>query len=126
MKLTHTLASVAIIVSMPGFALAAAHEMDTSKMTCAEFNAMDDEGKMKAADAMHMAAVDAEASEMSEDEKMKMEEEKMAKEAAMSEEEKTKMDDEKMAMNEEGVMKTTAACEDNDDMMAMDAMKSDS
>ncbi len=107
MKLTHMLASAAMIVSMPGFALAAAHEMDTSKMTCAEFTAMDDEGKMKAADAMHMAAMDAENSEMSEEDKMKM-------------------DEEKRAMNEEGVMKTAAACEGNDDMMAMDAMKSDS
>jgi hypothetical protein len=118
--------SAAIIVSMPGFALAAAHEMDTSKMTCAEFTAMDDEGKMNAADAMHMAAMDAENSEMSEEDKMKMEEEKMAKEAGMSEEDKMKMDEEKMAMNEEGAMKTAAACEGNDDMMAMDAMKSDS
>ncbi|TYB83636.1 HdeA/HdeB family chaperone [Oceaniovalibus sp. ACAM 378] len=126
MKLTHMLASAAIVVSMPGFALAAAHEMDTSKMTCAEFTAMDDESKMKAVDDMHMAAMDAENSEMSEEEKMKTEEDKMAKEADMSKEDKMKMDEEKMAMNEEGAMKTAAACEGNDDMMAIDAMKSDS
>ncbi len=101
MKFTHMLASAAIVVSMPVFAFAAAH-MDVETLTCADFIAMDEEGRMEATEAMSMAAMEAEgtaAEEMS--------------------------DEDKMAMNEESIQRTIATCGDKDEMRAMDAMTAD-
>ena len=57
MKLNLTTIALAAACAFP--ALAFADDMDPAKMTCAEYQAMDKEGMMKATEAMHMAGPDA-------------------------------------------------------------------
>jgi hypothetical protein len=57
MKLNLSMIALAAACTFP--ALAFADDMDPAKMTCAEYQAMDKDGMMKATDAMHMAGPDA-------------------------------------------------------------------
>lgn len=53
MKLTLTTLALVAAAAVPSLALA--DEMDPAKMTCAEYSALDEDGMMKATEAMHMA-----------------------------------------------------------------------
>ena len=96
--LAKTLAVAGLLGSSILPALAQDAAMDTSTMTCADMMAMDEAGQMEAMTAMEMAMAETEGTEMSEEDAMAAGEEMMP-----------------------GMM---TACEGNDDMMAMDAMKS--
>jgi hypothetical protein len=53
------LTTLALISAFALPTLSFADDMDPAKMTCAEFQAMDMDGMMKATEAMHMASPDA-------------------------------------------------------------------
>ncbi len=97
--------SIAALMSIPAAtAFAAAHEMDYSKTTCAEYMAMDEEGQMTAVDGMTLAKAKADGT--------------AAADATATTE---KTDEEKAKMTEDMAAMATG-CEGNDDMLTMDVM----
>ena len=116
MKHISALCGAALLAGLCGPAFAASHGMDPKMITCGDYTAMDSEGRMKAAEAMHMAAMETDdtmkpGTASKDGDKSTMT--KTGDASAMSKD---------SAMTEESTMALATACEGHSDMMAMDAM----
>ena len=103
------IAAAGLVAAFALPANSASHDVDLTKLTCAEFTAMEADGQMTAMDAM-----DEMSDEMASDE---MASEEVTSEDASSD---AMASDDAMAADQMTAMKT--ACEGSPDMMAMDAM----
>lgn len=110
-----SVAIAGLMCSAAGSAFAGEHEMDVSTMTCSEFAAMDEEGQMSAMESMKSASMEGDASATDSTTTG------TDSTATGTDSTATEGDD---AMMQEEMTAMMSACEGNDDMMAMDAMKS--
>ncbi len=106
----HAIVVTGLVTAFAFPAYAASHSMDEIMMTCVDFTAMDAEGQVKSMKAMQLALDEMALDKMTSDE--------MAADAIASD----AMASDEVASDE--MIAIASACEDNPDMMALDAMMS--